>query len=449
VSRTIAQKIVARAAGTDAVTPGDYVTVTPDCTVMQDIYFWKNIKILESLGVHEIAYPEKVVAVLDHTPQAALGSRYAARNRESREFARRTGFSNFFDAGRSGLRHLVMVEQGFARPGLLVFSDEPNIASIGAVGALNVPISTEVIVSMVRDSNWVRVPASVRFELTGTLPRGVWVRDLVQAICHEYAGGDRLVQRCVEFGGPSLSRLSLDSRQGLLAGMYHAGADTAVAEVDGTALAYVEERAQGRPYEVFAADEGAEYDESRTWDLSALEPFVTVPPRHSGVVPVSEVSGRRITQATVGSCASNRIDDLRAAAEVLRGRTVAPGVTMHITPGSPEVYAQAAREGLLALFADSGAQVLSPGCTTCWGYLGTLSDGDVAISTNQENYPGRAGSRDAEINLASPYVVAASAVAGEITDPRELLPPEPPDSTGGEASREPAAAVEGAGHARG
>lgn len=417
---TIAQKVIARAAGTDAVAVGDYVTVTPDYTVMQDIYFWKNIKILERLGVSEIAYPDKVIAVLDHTPQAVLGSEYVARNRESREFVRRTGFGNFFDAGRSGLRHLVMVEQGFARPGGLVFSDEPNIASIGAVGALNVPISTEVIVSMVRDSNWVRVPATVRFELTGALPRGVWVRDLVQAICHEYAGGDGLVQRCVEFGGPSLTRLGLDSRQGLLAGMYHAGADTAIAEVDEVALAYVRERAGGRPYEVVSPDGDAEYDEVRTWDLSALEPFVTVPPRHGCVVPVSEVSGRRVTQAMVGSCASNRIEDLRAAAEVLRDHDVAPGVTMYVTPGSPEVHAQAAREGLIELFTGRGATVLSPGCTTCWGYLGALADGDVAISTNQENYPGRAGSRNAAIYLASPYVVAASAVAGEIADPREF-----------------------------
>jgi len=419
--QTVAQKIIARAAGTETVEVGDYVTVTPDYTVMQDIYFYKNIKILEKLGVHEIAYPDKVIAVLDHTPQAAHGSSYVDRNRESREFARRTGFDNFFDVGRAGLRHLIMVEQGFARPGLLVFSDEPNISSIGAVGALNVPISTEVIVSMVRDSNWVRVPASVRFELVGSLPPGVWVRDLVQAICHDYGGGDGLIQRCVEFGGPALSTLSLDSRQGLLAGMYHAGADTALADVDDVALAYVQERADGRPYEVFTADADAEYDEVRTWDLSALEPFVTAPPKHADVVPVSDVSGRRITQATIGSCASNRLDDLRAAAEVLRDHPVAPGVTMYITPGSPAVYSQAAREGLIELFTERGATVLSPGCTTCWGYLGALGDGDVTISTNQEHYPGRAGSRKADIYLSSPYVVAASAVAGEITDPRPLL----------------------------
>lgn len=421
MAQTIVQKLIARAAGTARTEPGDYVTVTPDYTVMQEIYFWKHIKTLERLGVERIAFPEKVVAVVDHTPQAALGTEHYQRNLESREFAHRTGFRNFFDAGRSGLRHSVMVEQGFARPGTFVFSDEPNIASIGAVGALNVPISTEVLVSMVRDSNWVRVPASVRFDLVGRLRPGVWARDLVQVICRDYARGDDLVQRCVEFGGPGLSGLDLDSRQGLLAGMYHAGADTAIAQVDATALAYVEERADGRPYEVVEADPDADYDLVRTFDLGELEPLVTAPPRHSEVVPVSDVSGRTITRATIGSCASNRLADLRAAAEVLRGRTIAAEVTMYVTPGSPDIYAQAAAEGLLEVFARSGAVVLSPGCTTCWGYLGALGDGEVAISTTQENYPGRQGSRDAEIYLASPYVVAASAVAGAIRDPRELM----------------------------
>lgn len=420
-AQTIAQKIVARAAGRDSVAVNEYVTVTPDYTVMQELYFWKNIKTLRELGITRVSHPEKVVAVVDHTPQAASGSVYHSRHREMRQFVQESGFRNFFDAGRSGVRHSVMVEQGFARPGLLIFSDEPNIASIGAVGALNFPISTEVLVTMIEDSNWVRVPASVRFELVGTLPHGVWVRDLVQLINKEYAGTDVLVQRCLEFGGPGISSLGLDSRQGLLSGMYHAGADTAVMEVDAAASEYVRARANGRPYETVTPDPDAGYDLRRTLDLSKLEPFVTVPPRHSGVVPISEVAGTRVTHATVGSCASNRLDDLRAAAAALRGQAIHPGVAMYVTPGSPEIYAQAAAEGLLETFAAAGASVLSPGCTTCWGYLGLLSDGDVAISTNQENYTGRMGSREASIYLGSPYVVAAAAVAGEIVDPREIL----------------------------
>lgn len=419
MNRTLAQKVIARAADTDSVEVGDYVIVTPDCTVMQEIYFHKNVKTLERLGVGEIRYPDKVVAVVDHTPQAALGSIDVERNAESRAFAQRTGFSNFYDAGRAGLRHSIMVEEGFARPGHLIFSDEPNIASIGAVGALNVPISTEVLISMVRDWNWVRVPGSVRFELSGSLRPGVSARDLVQTISGDYADG--LIQSCVEFGGPGLRTLGLDSRQGLLAGMYHAGADTAIAELDDTALAYVEEHTDGRPYEVFAADPDATYEHTRTFALDDLEPMVTSPPRHSCASPVSDVAGKRITHAAVGSCASNRIEDLRAAAEILRGRKIAPWVRMFITPGTPRIHTQAAAEGLVEVFVEAGAQVLPPGCTACWGYLGAVADGDVSISTNQENYPGRAGSRDADIYLSGPYVVAASAVAGEITDPRTVL----------------------------
>src|SRR5690606_16435639 len=209
--------------------------------------------------------------------------------------------------------------------------------------ALNIPISWEVLVTMIGDENWVRVPASVRIEVLGDrLPPGVWVRDLVQAINRDFGTGDDLVQKCVEFTGPGLAALSLDSRQGLLAGMYHAGADTAIMEADELALSYVAERAAGRPYQPVAADPDATYDLHVSYDLTTLTPFVTAPPTHDNVVPVAEVAGTRVDQATIGSCASNRFDDLQAAAEVLRGRQVSPHVTMYISPGSAEVYARAA-----------------------------------------------------------------------------------------------------------
>jgi 3-isopropylmalate/(R)-2-methylmalate dehydratase large subunit len=183
----------------------------------------------------------------------------------------------------------------------------------------------------------------------------------------------------------------------------------------------VEERAGGRPYYLLHSDPDASYVLETEYDLSALTPMVTVPPDLHGAVRVEEVAGRRIDQAAIGSCAGNRLDDLRAAATILRGRRIDRAVTMYITPGSREVYAKAAREGLLDTFMAAGATVLAPGCTTCWGYEGVLCDGDVSISTHQMNYHGRNGSRMARAYLASPYVVAASAVAGRIADPRALL----------------------------
>lgn len=418
---TIAQKIFARAAGRTSVAAGEIVTAAPDYTVTQELYFWKNLQTLRRLGIERLPHPEKVVAVVDHTPQAATGSVHSTRHRELMEFARATGFSQFYPPGRAGLRHQVMVEEGYARPGLLVVSDEGNLASMGALGALNVPMSWETLVTLIQEDNWFPVPHSVRFDLVGTLPFGVTVRDLVQEINKRYARQSELVQTCVEFFGPAIASLDLDERQALLAGMYHTGADTAVMEVDDVALRYVEERAQGRPYEVMTPDPDAVYSHRAELDLSTLEPYVTVPPTHDGVVPVSELRGMRVTHAMIGSCGGNRMSDLRATAEILRGRKVHPHVTMYITPGSPEIYRQAAAEGLLEVFADAGAAVLTPSCSTCWGYLGALNAGDVAITSHQEHYRGRMGSREADVYISGPYAVAAAAVSGEVVDPREVL----------------------------
>ena len=420
MGQTVAQKIVARAAGRSAVEVGEYVNVSPDYTCCQELAWQARKRMMQEIGVDRVARPDKVIMVVDHTTSAAMGSAYYLSHREMKDFASRNGVENFFGAG-SGMRHLVLTEKGFARPGLLVFSDEPNIASIGALGALNVSVSSEVVVTQITDENWMMVPRSARIALTGRLPFGVLLRDLAQVLIRHFAQGDQLTQCCIEFVGPAIPELSLDARQSLLACAYHTGADTALMPVDATALAYVRERAQGRPYHLFDSDPDAVYVLDTSYDLSTLMPMVTVPPELHGAVPVSEVEGLRIDQAAIGSCAGNRLDDLRAAASLLRGRHVDRAVTMYITPGSREVYAAAAREGLLETFMQAGATVLAPGCTTCWGYEGVLCDGEVSISTHQMNYHGRNGSRTSRSYLASPYVVAASAIAGKIVDPRTLL----------------------------
>jgi 3-isopropylmalate/(R)-2-methylmalate dehydratase large subunit len=237
----------------------------------------------------------------------------------------------------------------------------------------------------------------------------------------EYSRSGDFVQACIEFSGEGIRGLSLDDRQTILAGMYHCGADTAIMEIDEKVIEYVEARSGGRPYERITADDGATYRMSTRVDLSELHPYVTLPPRHDQVVELPEVAGKAVTHSMIGSCGNNRIEDLRAAAEILQGRVINRNVTMYITPGSPEIYSQAASEGLLKTFVDAGASVLTPSCSTCWGYLGALSDGDVAITTHQEHYKGRMGSRDAEVLISGPYVAAAAAVAGQLVDPREFL----------------------------
>lgn len=418
--QTIAQKILARAAGRETVAPGEYVNCVPDHVVTQEMVWPMHKRNLEKIGATAFARPEKAIIVIDHTPAAATGSPHAATHHMLKQLTRDFGVENFYGPN-TGLRHLVLVERGFARPGSLVFSDEGNIASIGAVGALNISMSTDVLAPLLNDRHWVCVPRTVRIELVGSLPFGVTGRDLVQSIIRDHEEQGTFLQGCVEYGGPALADLGLDDRQAILASTFHTGSDTAIMDVDARALDYVDERADGRPYQVVRSDPDADYAAVLTYDLSQLTPMVTVPPTQSGAVDVAQVAGRRIDQAAVGSCANNRLEDMRAAAAVLRGRRIAPHVTMYISPGSQNVYAAAAREGLLEVFAEAGATVLSPGCNTCWGYLGVLSGEDVSITTHQFNYQGRNGSTQAAVHLASPYTVAASAVAGEITDPRPLL----------------------------
>ncbi|QDZ11869.1 3-isopropylmalate dehydratase large subunit [Devosia ginsengisoli] len=415
---TMAEKIVARAAGRETVLPGEYVTVSPTYTVCQEISWGPRKRIMQQAGCTTLKRPEKVVMVVDHTTSASMGTPYYQAHREMQDFARETG-ARFYGPG-SGLRHLVMTENGFAKPGDLIFSDEPNIATVGVVGALNIAMSSEVVVSQLTDENWMMVPRSVRFNLHGKLPAGVMTRDLVQVIIRDFAQTDLLSQACIEYAGPAIAGLSLDERQSLLACSYHAGADSALMPVDELALAYARERG-GADIEPISSDVGAHYDYEHDYDLSAIEPMISPPPELHNAVAAASLAGLKIDQAALGSCANSRLDDMRAAAEILRGRTIAPHVTFYITPGSREVYASAAREGLLEIFMQAGATVLAPGCTTCWGYEGFLNPGEVQLSTHQMNYHGRNGSREARSYLSSPYVVAAAAVAGQVVDPRTLL----------------------------
>lgn len=419
-AQTIAQKIIARAAGRDTVEVGDYVTVTPDYVACQELFWPGHKRNLERIGVDRIPRPDKAVMVIDHSTSAAMGSHHHETHRTLRDWCDRQGIGNFFGPG-NGLRHLVLTERGFARPGTLIFSDEGNIASIGALGALNIPISTEVIVALIQDSNWLAVPPSARVTLTGRLGPGVTARDLIQTILRDVTPDGRLLQCCVEFDGEGIAALSLDDRQTVLASLFHSGAYTGIMEPDAAALDYVRARDGGRPWQAVRADAGAVYVTRMSYDLGAIVPMVTVPPDAHGAVPVGDAAGQRIDQASIGSCAGNRIEDMRDAARLLRGRRVAPHVTLYITPGSREVYATAAREGLLEIFAEAGAAVLAPGCTTCWGYQGVLNDNEVSLSTQQFNYQGRNGARTSRVFLAGPLTVAASAIAGHIVDPREML----------------------------
>ena len=417
--QTIAQKILARHSGRSHVEPGEHVTCTPDHVVTQELYWPTHKRNLDRIGTRKLARPDKAVIVIDHTPSAAMGSPHAATHRMLKDLTTEMGVENFFGPN-TGLRHLVLTERGFARPGPLIFSDEGNIASIGAVGALNIPMSSDMLVALLNDENWVTVPKSVRINLNGRLTPGSSARDVIQTILRDYGAGEFL-QCCIEYGGPALAFLSMDDRQTILASTFHAMSDTAIMDVDEIALNYVRERSGDRPFEAVSSDPDATYERVIELNLSTITPMVTVPPEQTGATPVEQLVGKRIHQASIGSCAGNRLQDLRDAAALLKGRKIARHVTMYISPGSQNVYVEAAREGFLEVFAEAGATVLSPGCNTCWGYLGILNEGEVSISTHQFNYQGRNGSEKSYVYLASAATVTASAIAGEIADPRAIM----------------------------
>ncbi|HYF20546.1 MAG TPA: aconitase family protein [Ramlibacter sp.] len=430
---TLAQKIIARAAGREHVRVGEYVDCTPDYLVNQELVWPNHKRNLDRLGIREFAIADRYIMVVDHTTSAAMGSPHHATHRLVKDVAEQYGVENFYGPG-NGLRHLVMVEHGYARPGLLVFSDEGNICSVGAVGALSIPMSTDIVAVLARGQNWIPVPKSVRIELHGRLAFGVSARDFAQTLIRDFTTSGEFMDCCLEFGGPGLASLTMDDRQTILATIYHTGADTGLMEVDDVALAYVRARAKDRPFQVMRSDPDAQYAMVLRYDLTRIEPMVTVPPEIQAAVPLARAAGRRVDQATIGSCAGNRLQDLRDAATILKGRKIARHVTMYVSPGSANVFADAAREGLLEVFAESGATVLQPGCNTCWGYHGVMTGKEVSITTHQFNYAGRNGSQEAEIFIGSPLTVAASAVAGRITDPRSFL--------GGDASTAAATAGE-------
>jgi 3-isopropylmalate/(R)-2-methylmalate dehydratase large subunit len=414
--QTMAQKIIAQHANRERVEVGEFVDCTPDYLVNQELMWPVHKQNLDKLGIRNFAMADRYIMVVDHTPSAAMGSSHPATHRLGRDMAASYGIKNFFGPG-NGLRHLLALEKGFARPGGLVFSDEGNIASIGAVGAMSIPMTTDVVAVLAKGQNWVPVPRTVRIELQGRMAPGTSARDVAQCLIREFTASGVFMDCCLEFGGPGLQSLNLDQRQTILACMYHTGADTALMEVDAIALDYVKARAQ-EPFEPVFSDPDACYAMEIRCDLSLVEPMVTVPPKIDSSVPLRTVQGLRVDQASIGSCAGNRLEDLRDGARVLKGRRVARHVTFYVSPGSAEVFAQAAREGLLEIFAESGAVILPPGCNTCWGYQGVLTGSEVSITTHQFNYQGRNGSREAQIYIASAATVAASAVAGVIADPR-------------------------------
>ncbi|WP_194894534.1 3-isopropylmalate dehydratase large subunit [Catenulispora pinisilvae] len=414
---TMIERILARKAGLDAVGVGDTVTVDVDLTVLIDLQFatmW--------LPPLRIADPDKVAIVMDHAVPAPT-IKDAAGGPHARKFAADFGIERFYDVGRHGICHQVIAENGLARPGEVLACTDSHTCAAGAYNTAARGLGpAEVYSILCTGRTWFQVSPTIRYELVGELPAGVGGKDVFLHIANEY--GDA-TNHNLEYGGPGLASIPLHDRRTIATQGAEVSADFSTFAYDEVLAAYFDALGVGAPgvagFEPAHADPDAAYADVREIDLSALVPYVARPGTVSrNGLPVTAIEARKIDQAFIGSCANGQLDDLRIAAEVLRGKQVAPGVRLIVTPASQQVYRDAMRLGYLQDIADAGAVVTNATCGACFGYhMGVVGPGEVCLTSSTRNFTGRMGSPDAEIYMASPATVAASAIAGHIADARE------------------------------
>lgn len=407
---TIAEKIIARAAGVAEVKAGDIHTVTLDRMMSNDGTTHLTVDMYNNkLKNKRIADPGKMVFIIDHNvPSNSVQT--AASHKKMRDFAKEHHF-DFYEG--AGVCHQIMMEK-YVCPGELIFAADSHTCTYGALGAFGTGVGcTDLLYAMVTGTSWVLVPETVKFNLVGELPEGVYPRDLMLTIIGDISANGVNYQ-VMEFCGDGVKNFSVDDRMVLCNLAVEAGAKTAIFEADEIALEYI--RARGRePKAVFKSDPNAVYAREYTYDLSKIQPVAARPDFVDDVVPAKDVCGIKINEAFLGSCNNGRIAELRVAAELLKGRKVADHVRFLVVPASREVYMQALEEGLLDIFMKSGAIVMNPNCSVCWGGCqGVIGENEVLISTGTRNFKGRAGHPTSKAYLASAATVTASAIKGEI-----------------------------------
>ena len=398
---TIAEKIIAAAAGVPEVKPGDIHTVTLDRLMSNDGTTHLTVDMYRNKLNHpHIADPKKLVFIVDHNVPSD-SPKTAASQKKMRDFARENSI-DFWEG--KGVCHQVMIEN-YVRPGELIFGADSHTCSYGALGAFGTGVGcTDFLYGMVTGTSWVLVPESVKFNLVGKLPEGVYARDLILTIIGE-VGANGCNYQVMEFTGEGAKTLSISDRMALCNMAVEAGAKTGIFEADEKAIEYLKEHGR-EPKEIFHSDPDAKYVREYTFDLSD---FV------DRVVPAEETCGTPINEAFLGSCNNGRIEDLRVGAEIIRGKKVAEGVRFLVVPASQTIYRQALKEGIIDTFMEAGAIVMNPNCSVCWGSCqGVIGENEVLISTGTRNFKGRAGHPSSKVYLGSAATVTASAIAGKI-----------------------------------
>ena len=418
---TITEKIFACHSGRDKVSPGEIVDAKLDVVLANDVTAPIAIQQMGEMGAEDVFDHQKVCLVMDHfAPCATEASAVACK--KVRDFVKEKKLPHFYDVGRMGIEHALLPEQGHVLPGMLIIGGDSHTCTYGALGAFSTGMgSTDIAAGMAMGELWFKVPESIRFEFVGELPEYITGKDL---ILHTIGliGVSGALYQAMEFTGKAIESLDMDGRFTMCNMAIEAGAKNGIIAADARTMAYLKaHNRRGLPYRVFESDADASYAGAYTIDVSGLSPQVAFPHLPGNVKPVEDGRNTAVDQVVIGSCTNGRINDLRAAAAVLRGKKVHPYVRTIVIPATREIYLQAEAEGLIDVFLEAGAAVSTPTCGPCFGgHMGLLAPGERAVSTTNRNFIGRMGSPDAEIYLASPYVAAASAVAGHLADPREV-----------------------------
>jgi homoaconitate hydratase family protein len=418
---TLAEKVLRRASGNPEAQIGEIVEVVPDFSYSHD-YAAFAIDAFSAMGAKRVIRPDRIAICLDHAipPNNA---RDANNMKRVRAFAREQGLAQFYEGG-TGIAHQVMVEQGWIRPGALCVANDSHACSGGSVGALALSTGeTEIGFLWATGKIWFRVPETVKVILQGTFSHGVFAKDLMLSIIRE-VGVLGALYEMIEFHGPGAHALSVSERFTLCNMSAEVGAKGAVFPHDSVTERYMQQRPARYPSEPVLPDDDARYVREMHFELGKIEPMVVLPGMEDRGVPVSEVKGQKIDQIFIGSCTNAREDDLSIVARIFKGRRISSDVRVLVVPASRQVMALTSRNGDLQTIIDAGATLMPSGCAVCAGtHQGVLADGERCLSTSNRNMPGRMGNKNAEILLCSPATAAASAVAGTIADPRELLDP--------------------------
>ena len=416
---TMTQKILAKHAGLESVEAGQLIEANVDLTLANDITGPVAIREMEKAGFDKVFDRTRIALVMDHfVPNKDIKS--AEQCLECREFAKKHQIVNFYDVGAMGIEHALLPEKGLTAPGELIIGADSHTCTYGALGAFSTGVgSTDLAAGMATGKAWFKVPGAIRFVLKGKLSPWVSGKDVILHIIGQI-GVDGALYQSMAFVGEGVASLSMDDRFTICNMAIEAGAKNGIFPVDEKTMAYIQGRVD-REVTVFEADPDAVYEREIEIDLSALKPTVACPHLPENTKTINELGHIEVQQSVIGSCTNGRIDDMRAAAVILKGRKVHPSVRTIVIPATQEVYLQCIEEGLTKIFIQAGAIVSTPTCGPCLGgHMGILAHGERSVSTTNRNFVGRMGHITSEIYLASPAVAAASAVAGYICAPDEL-----------------------------